>query len=280
MTARAQQDRSARGRNSARSSRTPCPLPLPVGSQTTPRRGAQLFLSEKFCTMRAGRAFPVRSARPDGSSASCRSSIVLDEERGVVLCRRPRGGEAGAVHVVDLAEVRIRNDVDDRAGGRLLPVRRRERRSGELLQLTEVQVLVVEAVAHLMLASRDDVGGLRLKLPVVAAVAGLVEPEAAGDDARADAEVADLPLVDRRRLEDAIERAAERRIDQEVRAQRRRRSGRSGCGRRTRASCSRRSSGSAATRCAAGPLSPVAGSPKNDASKRCRASAAMSPFAA
>ena len=51
-----------------------------------------------------------------------------------------------------------------------------------LLQLAEVEVLVVEAVADLVLAvAGDDVGGLRLKLPVVAAVAGLVEAQTAGD---------------------------------------------------------------------------------------------------
>ena len=58
------------------------------------------------------------------------------------------------------------------AGGRLLAVRRRERRAGVLLQLAEVEMLVVEAVADLVLAvAADDVGGLRLDLPVVAAVA-------------------------------------------------------------------------------------------------------------
>ena len=59
-------------------------------------------------------------------------------------------------------------------------VRRRERRTGVLLQLAEVEVLVVEAVADLMLAGAgEDVGGLGLELPVVAAVAGFVEAQAA-----------------------------------------------------------------------------------------------------
>ena len=38
-------------------------------------------------------------------------------------------------------------------------------------------------------------------------------------DAWRDAEVGHLPFVDRRRLEDAIERAAERRVDKKVRVQ-------------------------------------------------------------
>ena len=49
-----------------------------------------------------------------------------------------------------------------------------------LLQLAEVEILVVEAVADLVLAvSGVNVGGLRLQLPVVAAIAGFVEAETA-----------------------------------------------------------------------------------------------------
>src|SRR5262249_58676634 len=78
----------------------------------------------------------------------------------------------------------------------------------------------VEAVAELVLArGRENVRRLRLHLPVVAAVARFIEADAAGADARRDAEVAHLPGVDRRRLENPVQRAAERGVDQHTRAQ-------------------------------------------------------------
>ena len=107
-----------------------------------------------------------------------------------------------------------------RAGGGLLAVGRGEGRAGVLLQLAEVEILVVDAVADLVLtASVHDVRGLCLELPAVAAVAGLIEPQPTRADARSDTKVVDLPVVDGRLFEDAIERVAQRCVDEKVRAQ-------------------------------------------------------------
>src|SRR5207237_10853901 len=85
--------------------------------------------------------------------------FIFDEEGGVALGRLPRRRQARAADVIDLAEVRIGQDVDGRAGGGLLSVRRGERRPRVLLLLTELEALEVEAVAELMLAvGRHDVG--------------------------------------------------------------------------------------------------------------------------
>src|SRR5262249_57482276 len=64
-----------------------------------------------------------------------------------------------------------------------------------------------------------DGGGVGWDVPGVAPVARLVEPEAAAADPRRDAEIGDQPLVDRWRLENAIEGAAERGVDEKVRRQ-------------------------------------------------------------
>ena len=88
--------------------------------------------------------------------------------------------QAGTAHVINLTERRIRNDVEDGAGGGLLSVRSLERRTRVLHELTEVQVLVVESVANLMFAKAGhDRRGLGLHLPVVAAVARFIEAEPA-----------------------------------------------------------------------------------------------------
>ncbi len=137
-----------------------------------------------------------------------------------MLRRGAHRGQTGAVDVVDLAECRVGNDVDDGARCGLLTVGRRERRPRVLLELTEIQALVIESVPQLMLAARrDDVRGFRLRLPVVAAIAGLIETETACDHARGHAEIANLPLVNRRGFQDAIERTTERGIDQKPRTE-------------------------------------------------------------
>ena len=136
--------------------------------------------------------------------------LVLHEQPSVVLRRPASRREAGAVHVVDLAEHGVGDDIDDGAGGRLLTVRRGERGTRVLLQLREIEILVVEAIPDLMRAvPADDVGGLRLNLPAFAAVARFVETQASSHEARCDPEVTYLPSVRRRGLDDAIERVAE-----------------------------------------------------------------------
>src|SRR5262249_18155977 len=131
--------------------------------------------------------------------------FVLSEERAIALRGRPRGVQTRELHVIDLAERRIRDDIQDRTGRRLLAVWRGERRSRELDQLVVVEMIEVESVPDLVLTeSIEDIRGLGLNLPVVAAIAGFVETDAAGDNARRDAKVLHFPGVHRWGFENVV----------------------------------------------------------------------------
>ena len=113
----------------------------------------------------------------------------------------------------------------------------------------------------------ENIGGLHGELVVQATVALFVEPDAAG---YVDAGPSDRspPLIDRRRLDDAVHRAGVERFDQEVVRQ----SAIVADGLVVAAVVERaepgggRFDGEALPRC--GPLKPLDGSPKNDASIR------------
>ena len=90
--------------------------------------------------------------------------------------------------MLDLAVDRIRKDVDDGAGSRLLPVAGREGRVRLMLnQRRSRRFRSRRRSGSGARRCRDDIGGLRLELPAVAAVAGLIEAQPTGDDARHDA---------------------------------------------------------------------------------------------
>src|SRR5262249_6052575 len=143
-----------------------------------------IVLERKVLDERAGELLLlVAYARSDRQRAAD-PPLVLDEPGRVVLRRRPHRRQAREGHVIDLPERRIRNDVDDGAGGGLLAGRRGEGRPGVLHELVVVEMLVIEAVLDLVLAgARDHAGRLGLRLPAVAPIARLVEAEAAADDA-------------------------------------------------------------------------------------------------
>src|SRR5262249_8564899 len=110
-----------------------------------------VVLELKPLHQRAGQALLLVPHTPPDRQRTPNLPLVLDEHGTVPLGGLTRGGQAGAAHVVNLAEDRIRNDVDGCTGRRLLTVRRGERRTRILLQLAEVQMLEVESVADLML---------------------------------------------------------------------------------------------------------------------------------
>src|SRR5207244_13444766 len=96
---------------------------------------------------------------------------------GGVSCRI----EIGSDDAKDSAKVWIRQDIDLRASRRPIAGGRDESRPRPLVDLTVVEVVVLESIADLMLSSAvEDRGGLRGDLPTVALVARLEEADAAG----------------------------------------------------------------------------------------------------
>jgi hypothetical protein len=79
-------------------------------------------------------------------------------------------------------------------------------------------MVVVEAVPYLVLTDCvQDVRGLRLNLPVVAAIARFVESDAAGDQARRHSSIAYFPRIYRGGLENIVEGATQGRFDEKMR---------------------------------------------------------------
>jgi hypothetical protein len=96
---------------------------------------------------------------------------VLQEQGPVLLCRLAAGADLGARHAPDRTEVGIRPDLDLSARRRLVAIRQRERGAGAAEALQVVDVLVGEAVAHLVAATRvEQVGGLDRELRVATLV--------------------------------------------------------------------------------------------------------------
>src|SRR6185295_2075674 len=138
--------------------------------------------------------------------------------RPVALRGVTRGVEIRARDAEDFTEGRIGQDRNLRAGRRLVARRRDERRTGPLIDLVVGQAVVVEPVAELVLAGAvEDARRLGAILPAVAFVAGLEKPDPAAEHVRGDGEVGHGRVVDRRDLDDAVERVGERRVDQEPR---------------------------------------------------------------
>src|SRR5262249_40616428 len=118
--------------------------------ETTHERSVQRFLL-------------VAKARIDCESVR-RMPRILNEKVGVLLCRRSLNVEVGTNDTVDLPKHRIRKNVDLRSCSRRPAVRCHEGRTGAVVELAPVNVVVLDAVLDLM--SAEDVR--RLRGPLVA----------------------------------------------------------------------------------------------------------------